>query len=393
MRGGRGQQRGAQRRGGSERGSAHRKGDRNDRITLARGCSRRPSRRLGATALRDTIPRMKNTSSGPSPIAPRMRLAMPSELLTERRGTTLVLTISNPPTRNALSAADHRRRHRGAQRRRSNPEVRSVVITAPAAHFCAGGNLQRLLERRAAGEAAQRRMLDHLHGWIEAIRTFPKPVIAAVEGAAAGAGFSLALACDFDRRRRRTRSSSCPTASSACRPMAADSWRLAQALPRQLVSGCCWLAEPVSAAPAAARPGHDRSACPAARSTKRWRWPSGCARSRPTRSPASRNCSRRRRGARSSSSWRPSATTSCQPVPRQRRHRHRGLPREANAALFLSRRRARRCHLRDRPWTPHSYTSKNSRTSKRARGSPPSHRPCATRSCDAPSCNASRTAS
>src|SRR4029078_7202818 len=79
----------------------------------------------------------------------------------------------------------------------SNPEVRSVVITGAGSTFCAGGNLQRLLDNRSKPPNVQAQSSEALHGWIEAIRTFPKPVIAAVEGAAAGAGFSLALACDL----------------------------------------------------------------------------------------------------------------------------------------------------------------------------------------------------
>jgi hypothetical protein len=53
------------------------------------------------------------------------------------------------------------------------------------------------MARHEAGRDAQARMLERLHRWIETLHSFPKPVIAAVEGAAAGAGFSIALACDL----------------------------------------------------------------------------------------------------------------------------------------------------------------------------------------------------
>jgi enoyl-CoA hydratase/carnithine racemase len=79
----------------------------------------------------------------------------------------------------------------------TNPDVRSVIITGEGANFCAGGNLNRLLANRQQPPEVQSQSIEGLHGFIECIRTYPKPVIAAVEGAAAGAGFSLALACDL----------------------------------------------------------------------------------------------------------------------------------------------------------------------------------------------------
>ena len=70
----------------------------------------------------------------------------------------------------------------------SSAEVRSVVITGAAGVFCSGGNLLRLQASRQADPQVQAQSIENLHSWIEAIRTFPKPVIAAVEGAAFGAG-------------------------------------------------------------------------------------------------------------------------------------------------------------------------------------------------------------
>ncbi len=188
---------------------------------------------------------------------------MPSELLTERRGTTLVLTISDPASRNTLSAQVIAAGIEALGVSESSRDVRAVVLQGAGAHFCAGGNVQGLTERRAAGESAQRAMLEHLHHWIEAIAVYPKPVIAAVEGAAAGGGFSLALACDLvvaadDARFTMSH------AKLGLSPDGGATARLAEAVPPALVKRWLWLAEPVSAATlhehglvtSLARPGH-----------------------------------------------------------------------------------------------------------------------------------------
>jgi enoyl-CoA hydratase/carnithine racemase len=122
---------------------------------------------------------------------------MAAELKSRSEGRTMVLTLSNPEHRNALGPEIYAAGVEALNAADSNPEVRSVVITGAGTTFCAGGNLQRLLDNRRKPPEVQAQSIEGLHAWIEAIRTFPKPVIAAVEGAAAGAGFSLALACDF----------------------------------------------------------------------------------------------------------------------------------------------------------------------------------------------------
>jgi enoyl-CoA hydratase/carnithine racemase len=122
---------------------------------------------------------------------------MTASLKSHSHGQTMVLTISNPEHRNALSPDLYAAGVEALSVAESSPEVRSVVITGEGSHFCAGGNLQRLLANRQQPPEVQAQSIEGLHNWIEAIRTFPKPVVAAVEGSCAGAGFSLALACDL----------------------------------------------------------------------------------------------------------------------------------------------------------------------------------------------------
>jgi len=122
---------------------------------------------------------------------------MPAELKSTAHGRTMVLTISNPEHRNALAPEMYAAGVEALNVAESNAEVRSVVLTGEGKIFCAGGNLQRLQSNRQQPPEVQAQSIEGLHSWIDAIRTFPKPVIAAVEGPAAGAGFSLCLACDM----------------------------------------------------------------------------------------------------------------------------------------------------------------------------------------------------
>ncbi|RYF76763.1 MAG: enoyl-CoA hydratase [Comamonadaceae bacterium] len=160
---------------------------------------------------------------------------MTAQLKSAADGQTMVLTLHNPSQRNALGPEIYSAGIEALNGAESNAEIRSVVIVGEGAWFCAGGSLQRLQSNRAQPPSVQAESIDGLHNWIDSIRTFPKPVIAAVEGAAAGAGFSLALACDFVVAARDAFFAA-SYSNVALSPDGGMSWQLAQALPRQLAS-------------------------------------------------------------------------------------------------------------------------------------------------------------
>src|SRR6476661_8580847 len=111
-----------------------------------------------------------------------------SELLVSHDGAVQTITLNRPAVLNALDLAMHERLA-AALERSARPDVRALVITGAGRGFCVGqdvGEFQR--DAAAVGELLRQRF----NPAIRALRSLRKPVIAAINGPAAGAG----LACD-----------------------------------------------------------------------------------------------------------------------------------------------------------------------------------------------------
>jgi enoyl-CoA hydratase/carnithine racemase len=171
---------------------------------------------------------------------------MSSQLLSTSEGATLILTLSNPEHRNALGPEMYAAGVEALSVAESSADIKSVVITGQGGIFSAGGNLQRLNQNRQLPPEHQAQSIEGLHNLIEAIRTFPKPVIAAVEGPAAGAGFSLALACDLIVAARNS-IFVMAYSNIALSPDGGGTWSLSRCVPRQLATELLMFGERIGA--------------------------------------------------------------------------------------------------------------------------------------------------
>jgi 2-(1,2-epoxy-1,2-dihydrophenyl)acetyl-CoA isomerase len=107
------------------------------------------------------------------------------------------ITLNRPEALNAMSPAMAKELHEVALQIDANNSVRAVILTGTGKAFCAGGDLGAFV---AAGEQARTlilQMTGDLHLALSRLSRNRAPVIAAVNGTAAGAGFSLAMAADL----------------------------------------------------------------------------------------------------------------------------------------------------------------------------------------------------
>ena len=126
------------------------------------------------------------------------------------------------------------------------PRIRAVILTSEGDFFCAGGDLNVLIERRGLAEAERREKVDILHGLVRSMRASPVPIIAAVEGGAAGAGLSLAMACDLIVASKEAKFTAAYVKAGLV-PDGGLTASFARLLPRTLAMEMCLLGRPVMA--------------------------------------------------------------------------------------------------------------------------------------------------
>ncbi|HEU4406476.1 MAG TPA: enoyl-CoA hydratase-related protein [Polyangiaceae bacterium] len=118
-------------------------------------------------------------------------------LFVEREGAVACLTLNRPRSRNALTLALVDELAGTFEALGADRAVRAVVLTGAGGAFCSGADLKTIISEGPDLQANPEAYVERFHRVVRAIDRAPQPVVAAVEGPAAGFGCDLALACDL----------------------------------------------------------------------------------------------------------------------------------------------------------------------------------------------------
>ncbi|NUO97908.1 MAG: enoyl-CoA hydratase [Nonomuraea sp.] len=157
------------------------------------------------------------------------------------------LTLDRPDAMNSLTADVKAALLEALRRAAADAEVRAVLLTGSGRAFCAGQDLREHAANLEAGRGLAGTVREHYNPIVELIATMPKPVVAAVNGVAAGAGAALAFACDLRIASDKARFA-LAFSGIGLAPDSGASWTLQRLVGRGRAAELLLLGEPVDAA-------------------------------------------------------------------------------------------------------------------------------------------------
>lgn len=172
---------------------------------------------------------------------------MSEVLLVDHADGVATITMNRPESMNSLSVELKLALRAALEGAAADPAVRAVVLTGSGRGFCVGQDLREHVALLEANDPSPlSTVTDHYNPIVLALANMPKPVIAAVNGMAAGAGAGLAFACDF----RIAATTSGFLIAFANVGLALDSgvsWTLPRLIGSARATALCLLAEPITA--------------------------------------------------------------------------------------------------------------------------------------------------
>ena len=171
---------------------------------------------------------------------------MSDHVLYDVTDAVATITLNRPDALNALTVDMKVALHEALHTAASSDDVRAVVLTGAGRAFCVGQDLAEHAETLRSGDTSMATVREHYNPIVRAIAGTPKPVIAAVNGVAAGAGASLAFACDF-RLASEKASFIMAFAGVGLAPDTGASWTLQRLVGLGRATAMLMLAEPVRA--------------------------------------------------------------------------------------------------------------------------------------------------
>jgi enoyl-CoA hydratase/carnithine racemase len=118
-------------------------------------------------------------------------------LLFEKKEVLGLITINRPQAKNSLSQEMVTLWRQALEEAQGDDGIKVIVLTGRGDTFCTGGNLQEMAEGKRRGWDMKRFLWENVYPIAFAMEEIDKPVIAAINGAAAGAGLDMALMCDL----------------------------------------------------------------------------------------------------------------------------------------------------------------------------------------------------